>query len=358
MDGAFALYRYPFSSEYTAMRQECGKPLTLSLCNDLVGKSGFAFAPFHPTAEHPILVLTPDKVERHKVKTNVDFDETPFYNRSVEDERLRYKQTFACFHNKLTSGEFSKIVLSRYSDESAGANLDCEKLFMRACVLYPRMFIALVSMPQCGTWLMATPEILLEESDGKWHTMALAGTMRIDETKDTDICMAVRKKNGNISEWSIKNIREQEYVSNYIKRCLQHYSSIYEATEPYTVRAGTVKHIRSDFYFDIDDKLLGELIDALHPTPAVCGTPKDDTYAFIRQNEAYDRKYYSGFAGPLCCDEGTHLYVTLRCMEINNDKCRLYAGGGLLENSELSDEWLETEAKMDTMRRCLAIKRI
>ena len=145
----------------------------------------------------------------------------------------------------------------------------------------------------------------------------------------------------------------------YIKECLYGYSSAINETGPYTARAGLVKHLRSDFYFKINVTDIGKLIEKLHPTPAVCGIPKSDAYNFICENEAYDRKYYSGFAGPLnMCEEGTHLYVTLRCMQIDKCKCRLYAGGGLLADSEVYDEWLETEAKMDTMRRCLSIKRM
>lgn len=359
MNGAFALYRYPYANEYTLMKQTSGEPLTLSSCKELNGKSGFIFAPFRHTFGLPFLLLSPNIVEKHVVDELVDFDEVLFHKRDIDGERHKYEKVFSCFHDKLEIGEFSKIVLSRCSDEEAVSPLDIEKLFMRACVLYPRMFIALVSMPQCGTWLMATPEILLENNKDTWHTMALAGTMPIDEYKDSDMQLAERKDAGDIHEWSTKNIREQEYVSMYIKECLYGYSSAINETGPYTARAGLVKHLRSDFYFKINVMDIGKLIEKLHPTPAVCGIPKSDAYNFICENEAYDRKYYSGFAGPLNMgEEGTHLYVTLRCMQINNCKCRLYAGGGLLADSEVYDEWLETEAKMDTMRRCLSIKRM
>ena len=361
MNGAFALYRYPYASEYTLLAQTSGEPLTLSSCEELEGKSGFVFAPFRQAAGHPFLLLNPDIVERRAVNCLIDFDASPFHRRDIDGERYRYEKVFLRFHEKLNKGEFSKIVLSRYSEEESVWPLDCEKLFMRACILYPRMFIALVSMPQCGTWLMATPEILLESNEGAWHTMALAGTMRINECNDSDVQLAERKNAGDVHEWSVKNIREQEYVSTYIKDCLRDCSS-HSVNEigPYTARAGFVKHLRSDFYFDMDAADIGKLVNKLHPTPAVCGIPKADTYKFICENEAYDRMYYSGFAGPLNInkEEGTHLYVTLRCMQIDGCRCRLYAGGGLLADSEVYDEWLETEAKMDTMRRCLSIKRM
>ena len=164
MNGAFALYRYPYANEYTLMKQTSGEPLTLSSCKELNGKSGFIFAPFRHTFGLPFLLLSPNIVEKHVVDELVDFDEVLFHKRDIDGERHKYEKVFSCFHDKLEIGEFSKIVLSRCSDEEAVSPLDIEKLFMRACVLYPRMFIALVSMPQCGTWLMATPEILLENN--------------------------------------------------------------------------------------------------------------------------------------------------------------------------------------------------
>lgn len=358
MDGVFALYRNPYASEYTFVRQSSGGPSVLHSYEELAGKSGFVFAPFRISAECPLLLISPDIVERHRVDIDVDFDESLFRERDTAGERSRYGKVFARFHEKLGNGDFSKIVLSRCSEEESAEPLDCKKLFMRACVLYPRMFIALVSMPQCGTWLMATPEILLESHGSEWHTMSLAGTMAIDEGFDTDAQLAARKRNGDIREWSGKNIREQRYVSSYVKECLQRFTSVVNESGPYSVRAGFVKHLRSDFCFGLQDDCVGKLIGSLHPTPAVCGMPKADTYGFICGNEAYERKYYSGFTGPLCFDGSTHLYVILRCMQIDGCKYRLYAGGGLLADSIECEEWLETEAKMETMRKCLAIRRM
>ena len=81
--------------------------------------------------------------------------------------------------------------------------------------------------------------------------------------------------------------------------------------------------------------------------------PKEAAYRFILANEGYDRSYYSGFIGRLDPDGKTGLYVNLRCMHIGNDSLTLYAGGGLLPSSDLKDEWLETEKKMQTLKRLL-----
>ena len=70
-------------------------------------------------------------------------------------------------------------------------------------------------------------------------------------------------------------------------------------------------------------------------------------------NEFAPRLYYSGFMGPLRPKEGTHLFVSLRCMRVDSDGCSLYAGGGLLADSNMDAEWMETEFKMDTMRKLL-----
>ncbi len=98
---------------------------------------------------------------------------------------------------------------------------------------------------------------------------------------------------------------------------------------------------------------MGDLLKRLHPTPAVCGLPKEKAYRFIQENEGYDRQYYSGFIGWLEPEGKSDLYVNLRCMNILSDRLVLYAGSGLLLSSEPESEWQETEAKMQTMRRLL-----
>ena len=123
---------------------------------------------------------------------------------------------------------------------------------------------------------------------------------------------------------------------------------------PYPAYAGTLSHLKTDFHFSLrDNNGLGDLLKVLHPTPAVCGLPKEEAYRFILENEGYDRRYYSGFIGWLDPNGRTDLYVNLRCMHIEDERLTLYAGGGLLASSELNDEWLETEKKLQTMKRLI-----
>ena len=166
-------------------------------------------------------------------------------------------------------------------------------------------------------------------------------------------------------------------MATYIAECLERFTDDFREEGPRTVRAANLVHLRSDFTFKLaSNDCIGDLLQALHPTPAVCGIPKRDAFQFIIRNELTPRRYYSGFMGPLKTPSGspclggekaspkqgrlegsTHLYVSLRCMNIESDRYRLYAGGGLLKDSTEEQEWLETEAKLETMRRCIAISK-
>ena len=144
---------------------------------------------------------------------------------------------------------------------------------------------------------------------------------------------------------------EQQYVTDYIEDCIKVFSDEYQKKGPYTTMAANLYHLRTDIAFRLHDTgRLGDVLDALYPTPAVCGIPKDEARRFILQHEHQSRKYYSGFVGPISPKGKTHLYVSLRCMNILDDgSCELYAGGGLLKESEMEKEWKETEAKMQTI---------
>jgi isochorismate synthase len=127
-----------------------------------------------------------------------------------------------------------------------------------------------------------------------------------------------------------------------------------EETGPFTKRAADLVHLCSDFHAVTNGtKAVGEIVASLHPTPAVCGLPKWEARELLLRSEPASRHFYSGFCGPLNIDSQTKLFVSLRCMEIGSDGYRLYAGGGLLKDSVEEQEWQETEAKMQTMRRLL-----
>jgi isochorismate synthase len=342
----FALYRLPYADQCTVLS---GEVQELKSLGELNGCQGFVMAPFAPAAERPILVIRPDRVEDIATIASIDsmaaIDSitamatiAPMPSAAAGDGRADYHIDFANFHAHLLNGDFQKLVLSRSVAVAKTDDISPIVLFQRACERYPRMFVSLVYTPQGGLWLTATPEILLQGDGSQWQTIALAGTMPYAEEM----------------RWGDKDIQEQRYVATYITHQLERFTGDFSEQGPYTARAGHLAHLRSDFRFTLSGgSKVGELLAALHPTPAVCGLPKLDAFRFILSNEHHDRTYYSGFMGSLSMHGQTSLFVTLRCMRIFQDGYRLYAGGGLLKDSVEEQEWHETEIKLDTMRNLI-----
>ena len=351
-----AYVRLPYGDHFTHLVQSVGVPEELhSLCQ-LNGKAGFVVAPFEPTEYEPIVLLHPDRAEEYALD---ETDNGKWQPQTINllmpkaDERAAYAADFKRFHAQLEAGTFSKIVLARSERVSCKMLQQSKTLFMEACRRYPRMFIVLVSTTKSGTWLMATPEILLEGDGHSWHTIALAGTMKLSGDAlsfDNPPAHTHHSSEEHHPTWSDKNIHEQRYVATYLSKKLSDFSANVVEKGPYTMRAANLVHLRSDFTFTLHNiDTIGHMLESLHPTPAVCGLPKDKARQFILENEHAPRHYYSGFVGLLNPSGATHLYVSLRCMQLSDDYCTLFAGGGLLSDSTEQQEWDETEAKMETM---------
>jgi isochorismate synthase len=96
-----------------------------------------------------------------------------------------------------------------------------------------------------------------------------------------------------------------------------------------------------------------QLLDELPPTPAVCGAPVSEARRLLQHYPDIDRSCYAGYLGPWG-NGVVQLYVSLRCMQVFDGVCRLYAGGGLMPDSDEAQEWQETENKMACMRQAIA----
>lgn len=340
---AFALFRLPQTKEPSLIIQTTGKPLQLNDYCELNDINGFVFAPFVISEANPLLVIKSDvrlngyQETEQWIQQNITSGPELVFSKEncpVRDESKRYEEVFGTFLTALQNREFEKLVLSRYKDRKIVPPLCLTELFFSASDLYPNGFTYMVYTPQAGLWMGSTPEILLSGKDNDYSTVALAGTMKASDSP----------------VWSGKNKLEQEYVARYIREKLHSLRIEPEERGPETVKAGALVHLKSVFNFSFPDpERLGDVISMLHPTPAVCGLPKEEAYHFIREHEGYDRSYYSGFLGPLQQNGETDLYVNLRCMRIMPSYVRLYAGGGLLISSDMESEWNETEDKMQTM---------
>ncbi|MFM7682238.1 MAG: chorismate-binding protein [Bacteroidota bacterium] len=225
-----------------------------------------------------------------------------------------------------------KTVLSRVKevDFDESKSLDLFHLLEQN---YPEAFVYLFSDSNLGTWIGATPEVLLRKINQNGFTISLAGTKK---STDTEL-------------WNIKEKREQAYVTEFIEEELKslHVNQI-EKSENYEYFAGPVKHLRTDFSFTFNDQSIEDVIKALHPTPAVCGLPQNLSLEVISQIEPHNREFYAGFIGEID-NQNAAIYVNLRCCQILSGKIYLYLGGGYTVDSNPEVEWQETENKSRTI---------
>lgn len=208
-----------------------------------------------------------------------------------------------------------------------------KRLFQLLCKTYPNNFNYCLLNPETGFWMGSSPEILIQGSAGIFRGMALAGTLPIQEDD---------------SEWTQKEFEEQKYVADYFSLLVQKYGKLTSLSERYVYKVGPVKHLRNDFEFHLNEDILRDFISELHPTPAVCGVPKDLAKKCYQRHEKHQRSLYTGIIGFV---EGKEigLYVNLRCLQIFDDRVALYVGGGFTKDSNPQKEWQETERKADTL---------
>lgn len=412
---SFALYRLPQQEPVLILSQN--SVAKLQCLADLQSYQGFLFAPFALTKDTPALMIVPEHSTRSATQISAllsslssqtavnsvpqtainssgagamrlepssdqyEQPEQPAFTASELPAAIRerweelagdssaysrYCQAFAAFMQELSAGGCGKLVLSRQQSVSLPAHFAALQAWARACSLYPNMMVSLVATKDGGMWLGSSPEILLSGSGAAFRTVALAGTMPLSpasgQQQSNDAAVLPQ-----LSDWSTKNRTEQQIVVDYIASLLQQHASCYSVVGPFTARAGKVVHLKSEFAFKLKTpSALAAMVEALHPTPAVCGLPKERAFAFIQAHEGYNRSYYAGIVGPFNYQEHTALYVNLRCLRLEEPRCSLlplsakadelpvrratlFAGGGILSSSEVQDEFKETCAKMATL---------
>jgi len=237
----------------------------------------------------------------------------------------------------------AKVVVSRTAERPLPEHFDPASVFVTLCERYPHAFVSLVAVPGIGTWLGATPEVLLTLDDTALTTMALAGTQRRPDDLPLEHVA-----------WGRKERAEQDMVSAYVRNFFWD-AGITNVAErgPQTVSAGSVVHLQTLFHVELPQAerlaLANRVLDELHPTSAVCGMPKHQALAFILAHEGYDRNFYSGFLGPVHFQGESSLYVNLRCMQLGERSAHLYVGAGITADSRPQAEWRETELKAETM---------
>lgn len=229
-----------------------------------------------------------------------------------------------------------KVVLSRVVQVPLAFD-KLPELFTRAMEANPAAFVVMAHTPEHGLWMGASPERLVREDQDRVRVDALAATRPADAVP------------ARISGWGPKELDEQEQVM-----CHVHATAARLDLEDIVVRgpevmhAGPVAHLHTVLEAGLGDCLLGDLVLALHPTPAVCGLPRHAAQEFIRRHEKHGRSLYAGFWGAWNADGPTELFVNLRCMRLQENQAFLLVGAGITAGSDAALEWEETGRKADT----------
>ena len=350
----FVMYRKPKENTVQAIFQNTNQ---INYVKDY-SETGFVFAPFDSSDD--TILLQADKVYTAAVTSK----EIPIIKKEILNE---FKDNQKSTHLKLVEkgieaireGVFEKVVLSRRIE------IDCIespfKLFQKIVAMYANEFCYLWYHPKVGMWLGATPEILLQMQGRQLTTMSLAGTQVGHDDKPPI--------------WGEKEIHEQELVTKYINDILQDSLVRLNIASPESTKAGSLWHLRTKISGTIKKGRFPEIVNILHPTPAVCGLPLQTSKAFILNNENYKRAYYTGFLGELnfkkekerakskrnmenrafkAVNKTSTLYVNLRCMQLKENKAFVYVGGGVTKDSIPEKEWQEVVAKSNTMLKVLS----
>lgn len=238
--------------------------------------------------------------------------------------------------NAIKNKEFEKVVLARQVTYSA-EKFDAASTYFRLAKKYPHAAVYWFFHPRDPHWMGATPELLLESTGKAYQTVSLAGTRPMNTPGD----------------WGIKETIEQQVVTEFIVATLTDLGAEnLEISAPTTSPSGPVEHLKSYLKWQMPhiEKPVEKVLSALHPTPAVCGLPRDAAQSFIHQNENFNRAAYAGYFG-IGNSAGTRgkYFVNLRCLQWTGPQLHLYAGGGINSGSDPAAEWAETENKLQTL---------
>ncbi|WP_460576320.1 isochorismate synthase [Flavobacterium koreense] len=335
----FVSYCKPNSDKIIAFLQK--NDALFELEND---KSGFAFVSFDNQKRY--LIPEDNSDIYFEEVSNSDFIlENTFKSETNLEDKNKFESLVKKGIDSIQNCTFEKVVLSR-KETTQVDNFDIELVFKKLLFNYKSAFKYCFYHPKIGFWMGATPEQFLKIDENLIKTVSLAGTQL-----NTGL---------ELVKWQDKEISEQQIVTDFIVNNLKSFSENVTYSKPYNQQAGNLVHLKTDIQAEVEDRnSISNIIDSLHPTPAVCGFPKEVAKQFILESEGYNREFYAGFLGEWNKDfqtfkeEQTDLFVNLRCMKIENKEVNLYIGCGITKDSNPEKEFIETQNKSLTIKSVL-----
>lgn len=240
------------------------------------------------------------------------------------------------------AGSLEKVVLARTVQVHTPARLVAFDLVARLRDLYPE---CRVYGWQAGdaTFVGASPELLVARQGERFHLSPLAGSAGrgIDPEEDRHLGDALLASDKDRHEHAV-------VVTDAVQRLDSMATNVDRPVDPILQRFATVQHLATPISGRTDRRLF-QLADALHPTAAVGGYPRSEALAFIAKQEGVDRGWYSGGVGWVDADGDGELAVALRCALIRGDRAIVYAGNGIVAESDPEQELAETRLKLRPM---------
>ncbi|MBV9716372.1 MAG: isochorismate synthase [Solirubrobacterales bacterium] len=259
-----------------------------------------------------------------------------------------YEEAVARAVERIRGGELEKIVLAREVDVHAPVEHDAAAVLGLLREAFPSCFVFAVGRGE-ATFLAASPELLVRREGHRASTVALAGSTR----RSAD--PAVDDHLGEQLLQSEKDRSENAIVARRIARSLRpHAVWVTAAPEPVLVRVANIQHLATPIRAQLTSSLGAiELAGVLHPTPAVGAEPAGGA-ALIPALEGLDRGWYAGAVGWADSLGDGEFCVSLRCGLLRGRLARLYAGCGIVGDSDPASELAESETKLDALLPLLA----
>ncbi|MBD3784487.1 MAG: chorismate-binding protein, partial [Micrococcales bacterium] len=258
-----------------------------------------------------------------------------------------WERAVATAVERITAGELDKVVLARDLGVTAHDAIDVRWLLRRLAERYDTTWVFAVD-----GLVGATPELLVRREKGLVTSRVLAGTIRPTGDDAHDLALAASLAR------SSKDLEEHEYAVRSVADALApHCSSMNVPEAPFVLHLSNVMHLATDVAgVLVDDTSSLRLAASLHPSAAVCGTPRLVADEVIAELEHMDRGRYAGPVGWIDADGDGEWGIALRCGAVDPQdpsRMRLFAGCGIVAGSVPADELAESAAKLVPMRDAL-----
>lgn len=313
----------------------------------------------------PVRLVVPERV---RVAEPVRFFPSPQKTHLVSAEEVRevpppqkYVRAVEQGLALLQADELEKVVLSRSMQFTSRKPVPIPQLLRNLARRHSNGYIFAVDLPTVlskgerkqRTLIGASPELLVSRQGLKVIANPLAGSRARSEDPAED-----RRRAAKLFK-SAKDRHEHAVVVEAVAAALRPYCRDLEVpAEPSLVQTETLWHLSTRIVGELKDVSISslQLAAALHPTPAVCGTPTDLAKAAIRALEPFDRGYYTGMVGWMDADGNGEWVVAIRCAEVEDRVLRLFAGAGIVVGSIPEEELEETSVKFKTMLHALGLE--